>query len=207
MHGVFRDLTNRKFGRWTVIARGPNWKTSSQSSSRWFCRCECGTERVVHGAHLVQGRSKSCGCINFRHGWARRRNVAPEYEIWLGMKRRCFKPKNSGYKYYGAKGVTVCQRWLDSFANFMADMGPRPKGMSIERKDSKGNYEPGNCRWATQTEQARNQRDTTMNMETAREIRRLYSTGKKPMQISRTLGVRWLIVKQICLGKTWKESA
>lgn len=83
-----------------------------------------------------------------------------EYYVWAGMKARCSNPKHISYKDYGARGISVCERWVNSFANFMDDMGPRPEGMTLDRKNNDGNYEPTNCKWSTRVEQRHNRRDT-----------------------------------------------
>lgn len=141
------------FGHWTVLRRAA---TLSHYNARWLCRCECGSEKSVRADKLKAGRTKSCGCTkgggrNRTHGMSETRS----YSIWGCMKKRCFDPKQNGFENYGGRGITVCEGWME-FEQFYADMGDCPEGMTLERKDTEKNYEPGNCRWATWTEQARN---------------------------------------------------
>lgn len=154
------DLTGLRFGRWVVQSRGTNGKGGSY---RWNCVCDCGSQKLVWAQSLKQGRSTSCGCygqsVPLKHGAASDRKTTREYNSWTTMKRRCFNPSNAQYADYGGRGITVCERWLHSFEHFLADMGPRPENTTLDRWPNKnGNYEPGNCRWATRKEQQSNQR-------------------------------------------------
>lgn len=151
----------QRFGRLTVIEQ-----TSIRKRGQflWRCTCDCGTERLIERSSLGNGNSTSCGCIRrekivarcSRHGNAVRGSHSRAWHSWRGMIERCTSPDHIAYSRYGGRGITVCERWRD-FANFIADMGERPSNRSIDRINNDGNYEPGNCRWATQSEQNRNQ--------------------------------------------------
>jgi hypothetical protein len=131
--------------------------------------CECGTEKLVERRFLRGGRTRSCGCLrsetsrtvglgNLRHGHKTRKNRSRSYKSWEAMKERCANETHRSYKDYGARGVTVCERWLDSFQNFLADMGERPEGTTLDRRDNSKGYYKENCRWATKSQQQRNKR-------------------------------------------------
>ena len=157
-----------RFGRLTVVSVVPGTRASRR---RIECKCLCGAFTLVLPFHLSAGRTRSCGCLmvqnrvkgtKFRHGESIYTRRTTEYYIWVGIRARCNNPKEPAYKWYGAKGVSVCPRW-DRFENFLADMGRRPHGRSLDRIDPFGNYEPGNCRWATAMEQRHNQRRSPQN--------------------------------------------
>lgn len=151
------DRTGDRHGRLTVLRRAEN----VGRHVAWLCICDCGNTTAVQGDHLQAGRTRSCGCLHaeemsarlHKHGMCR----TATYNSWMAMNDRCKNPNNANYCYYGALGVVVDQRWA-TFANFLADMGARPAGMTLDRIDPHGNYEPGNCRWADVMTQARNKR-------------------------------------------------
>jgi len=133
----------------------------------WFCKCDCGKSTVVLANNLVKGNTRSCGCKSSRFSFKNRITThgmtgTPTYKSWQAMKDRCYRTSHIEYKRYGAVGIKVCKRWLDSFENFLQDMGERPLGMSLERKDSTKNYLPSNCKWADAYEQANNRRNNRM---------------------------------------------
>jgi hypothetical protein len=128
------------------------------------CRCKCGTEFKTVKGRIKSGHTKSCGCLrritqpNYKHGHKRAGCKSPEYTSWMCMKDRCFNVKHDRYKWYGAKGVTVCDQWKHSFETFLHDMGERIEGYTLDRINPYGNYSPENCRWATAKEQSHNKR-------------------------------------------------
>ena len=154
MHAI-AFVAGEQFNHWTVIEEVP----SEKSHRRAIARCECGVIKEVDLASVRSGQSRSCGTcrrsMNSRKhgGWK-----SSEYTIWAGIRQRCLNPKGTAFHNYGGRGIRVCERW-GHFENFLADIGPRPsKTHSIERRDNDGDYEPGNCYWATPAEQQRNKR-------------------------------------------------
>lgn len=166
------SLIGRRFGRLVVVQAGPDVVLPSTSVPTWECRCDCGSAKVVRVNRLRSGETTSCGCyqkeqaskLNLWHGHNRRHKSSRTHNSWRAMIARCVNPKNIGYPEYGARGITVCARWRSSFANFLADMGERPAGMTLDRRDNDKGYSRRNCRWATPKQQANNTRRSKLNL-------------------------------------------
>jgi len=172
------DISGQTFGRLQVISKG-------EESRIWLCKCACGNETKATGSSLRRGAKKSCGCLAVEwaremganrdyleirrqtmtvHGGKRRGAISPEYRTWLGIKRRCTDTKCKDYPNWGGRGIKVCAEWNKSFTAFLADMGPRPAGQTIDRINPNGDYEPSNCRWATRLEQVTENRRSLVPM-------------------------------------------
>ena len=163
-------LVGQTFGRLTVLTRSD----SSNKWPYWSCQCTCGNTAIVAGRNLRDGITRSCGCLhkemaadnckklNTTHG----ATGTPEHQTWIGMKIRCTYRGTNGYENYGGRGIRICSAWLNSFETFLADMGRKPTPYhTIDRIETNGDYEPGNCRWATRKEQRHNQRNTQRNRD------------------------------------------
>jgi len=153
------DLSGERFGMLSVI----DYAGKKGRENLWCCMCDCGQQQTAPASRLIAGKVRSCGCLvsitNTKHGLSH----SPEYDCWKNIKSRCYNENNGEYKNYGARGIVMCERWIVSFENFIADMGTRPSpNHSIDRIDVDGNYCKENCRWATLKQQNDNKRQSVI---------------------------------------------
>lgn len=153
----------RTFGRLQVIG----YRTGGHDTI-YQCRCECGSVVDLIYSNVRRGNTKSCGCWKVEHGYLTGKahvrhgmSHTRTYRTWISIRRRCTLRTHKDYQWYGARGISVCDRWNSSFESFLADMGEAPEGMSIDRINNNGDYEPGNCKWSTATEQNQNRRPSS----------------------------------------------
>lgn len=183
--GTPADLTGKVFGRLTVIGRGERL----HGELAWLTQCTCGKQKLVR-AYDLRHNTRSCGCLSVdkvierstQHGLTK----SAEHRAWNAMLDRCSNERNNQYHNYGGRGIKVCERWLE-FVNFYADLGPRPEGMSLERIDVNGNYEPSNCKWASFEEQSNNKRGMKKYLvdgewRTLTQLARYWNVGKQKAQ-------------------------
>lgn len=200
------DIAGVRFGKLTVLRAVPR----VTRFSRWLCACDCGKLKEADGRHLQDGNTKSCGCLmggrratTVRHDMWR----SPEYVSWGSMIQRCTNPNSPSWPRYGGRGIVVCDSWK-RFENFFADMGERGNGLTLDRIDNNGNYEPGNCRWATWSTQAinkpYNKGNSKLTREQADDIRRLKANGDTSKYIAEIFDVSVGAVKSIVAGRTWR---
>jgi hypothetical protein len=168
-----KDMTGQTFSRLTVIERAG----SKANGAAWKCKCICGNETIVSRHCLIHGNVQSCGCLyrerqreaTVTHGLSKH----PLYQSWATMISRCENPNATGYRNYGGRGIKVCERWRHSFPNFLKDMGERPDGMTVERKNVNGDYSPENCVWGTHKEQHHNKQSDQKMIDLKSEVDRL----------------------------------
>lgn len=154
-----KDLKGKVFGRLTVqeIDHFED-RVGGGKRAFWKCKCSCGNIKIISAGSLNDTGTKSCGCINKERLITHGKSKSSVYNIWAGMKARCYNEKHISYSYYGGKGIKVCARWLESFENFYEDMGDCFEGLSIDRIDGNKDYELSNCRWSSKSEQTYNRR-------------------------------------------------
>jgi hypothetical protein len=203
-----KDITGQRFGR--LVALKPNGKDQS-GCWWWLCICDCGKQTTVRGAVLRRNDTRSCGCSmdesKTKHGHIWRYNGkryrSPTYISWAGMLTRCRNSKQRSYAEYGGRGIAVCERWL-AFENFLADMGERPPGLTLDRIDNDGGYEPGNCRWATTKEQRANQRRHGHKLF-SRDATAIRNDTRRQHIIAAEYGVSTAMVSRIKSRKAWQN--
>lgn len=171
-------MVGQRFDRLLIMSRAENRRDGTH---QWLCRCDCGASIKVRRYDLIHKTVRSCGCLRRDRGIANSSHLAelrkridhskqmvhgrsktPTYFVWKEMTQRCTNPNDEAYRHYGGRGITICARWK-GFENFLADMGERPNGLTLDRfPNNNGNYEPGNCRWATAKQQANNTRNNRL---------------------------------------------
>jgi hypothetical protein len=195
------NVIGQRFERLVAVA------LVSTDPPMWRCMCDCGSKKIVFESNLRYGKTRSCGCLqreaqrraHLTHG----QHGSRTYSSWRSMLDRATNPSSASWDRYGGRGITVCERWL-TFENFFADMGERPPGKTLDRfPDNNGNYQPGNCRWATPSEQSGNRRVTRLEAHEPAQIRWLLSCGYRQRDVARFFDVSPTLVNFINRGKVY----
>lgn len=203
MAGKLKDLTGRRFGRLVVISHFTRPRSNGLLRQYWECLCDCGVTTDVRGDGLIGGDYISCGCAAIDKVSTHRGSKTPEYRSWSGIIQRCLNPKSPSFHNYGGRGIKICRRWRISFANFLADMGPRPgHEYSIERKNNSRHYTPSNCIWATPKQQSRNTRRTKLSEKKVANIRRQRGAVHAKV-LAEQYGVALGTIRRVWAGSIW----
>jgi hypothetical protein len=203
------DLAGSVFGRLTAIKIVGH---THQGIRLWECLCSCGQFSVVTSPHLRRGHTKSCGCLAWdnpgrpiTHGHTRNRKHSLTYSSWRSMHQRCRNPRSLSFKNYGARGISIAERWY-KFANFLEDMGERPIGLTLERRNNDFGYFKENCKWDTRKAQNRNHRRIKLTFKQACEVALRALKGERHRLIAGDFGISVTMVSSIATGRKWKDA-
>lgn len=205
---LYDDLSGQRFTRLLVIELD---KSNTTKEAYWICQCDCGKIKSVRSSHLKDKSTTSCGCLGLENRTKHGLTNSKLYRLWADIKTRCYNENKDTYKYYGARGIKLYEEWVDdpkSFIEYISNLENFDKHKyTIDRINVNGNYEPGNLRWTTYYTQAQNRRDNVINMEIAREIRRLWQEGLlKQNEISQLLGIKNYIVYSVINNRSWLDN-
>lgn len=200
LHPRTIDITGQRFGRLLVVS----FSYMKNRHAFWNCLCDCGNECQIRGGRLRNGDTKSCGCFQIEQSIKRNCTNGLSYhplrKMYQSMITRCYNPNVKDYHNYGGRGITVCARWRDSFANFLEDMGERPEGYTLDRIDNDGSYSPENCRWASLLQQGNNKRSNRFLLYNGKNLTmQQWSTltGINKVTISRRIRSGWSIERTL----------
>ena len=206
--GIVNDLKGMRFGKLTVVSF---LESSRGNGRRWSCICDCGKTSDVRSVNLISGSTISCGCMRgkaAKHGECRNGKETHIYRLWAHMKDRCYNTKKDSYHRYGGRGIRICDEWLNDFESFKkwALGNGYKRELQIDRIESNGNYEPGNCRFVTGTVNTRNQEQVKLTVEKVREIKRAFnSIGCNELAIR--YNVSAATIRAIKRGDRWNDVA